>query len=67
MRRELTTASALGGPRWRIAYHLGLVEEAAGQLEAARKFYGEEPRLRAGAGAAQRAAGEERVIVFITS
>lgn len=40
-RRELATASALGGPRWRIAYHLGLVEEAAGQLDLARKYYGE--------------------------
>src|SRR5206468_71843 len=40
-RHELTTASALGAPRWRIAYHLGLVEEAAGQLDLARKYYGE--------------------------
>jgi tetratricopeptide (TPR) repeat protein len=40
-RRELTTADALGAPRWRVAYHLGLVEEAAGNLEAARKYYNE--------------------------
>jgi Tfp pilus assembly protein PilF len=40
-RHELTMASALGAPRWRIAYHLGLVEEAAGQLDLARKYYGE--------------------------
>ncbi len=40
-RRELTTAGALGAPRWRIAYHLGLVEEASGQLELARQYYSE--------------------------
>ena len=40
-RRELATAGALGAPRWRIAYHLGLVEEAAGQLLDARRFYTE--------------------------
>ncbi len=38
-RRELTTAGALGAPRWRIAYHLGLVEEASGRLELARQYY----------------------------
>lgn len=40
-RRELTTAGALGAPRWRIAYHLGLVEEASGQIDAARRYYSE--------------------------
>ncbi len=40
-RRELTMASALGAPRWRIAYHLGLVEEAAGRLDEARRYYAE--------------------------
>ena len=40
-RRELTTAAALGAPRWRIAYHLGLVEEGSGRLDEARKFYAE--------------------------
>jgi tetratricopeptide (TPR) repeat protein len=40
-RRELISAGALGAPRWRIAYHLGLVEEAAGNLEAARNYYAE--------------------------
>ena len=40
-RRELTTAGALGAPRWRIAYHLGLVEEASGQLDEARRYYTE--------------------------
>lgn len=39
--RELTTAGAFGAPRWRIAYHLGLVAEASGQLEAARRYYTE--------------------------
>ena len=40
-RRELTTAGALGAPRWRIAYHLGLVEEASGRLDEARRYYSE--------------------------
>jgi tetratricopeptide (TPR) repeat protein len=40
-RRELTTAGALGAPRWRIAYHLGLVEEASGRFEEARRYYTE--------------------------
>jgi len=40
-RRELTTAGALGAPRWRIAYHLGLVEEAAGRFDEARRYYTE--------------------------
>ena len=40
-RRELTTAGALGAPRWRIAYHLGLVEEALGRFDEARRDYSE--------------------------
>ncbi len=40
-RRELTTAGALGAPRWRIAYHLGLIEEAAGRLDEASRYYSE--------------------------
>src|SRR5262249_10156023 len=40
-RRELNTAAALGAPRWRIAYHLGLVEEAAGRFDDARRYYAE--------------------------
>lgn len=40
-RRELATAGSHGAPRWRIAYHLGLVEEAVGQIEEARKLYAE--------------------------
>jgi len=39
--RELTKAGALGSPRWRIAYHLGLVEEAQGNVDNARRLYGE--------------------------
>ncbi|MGQ0736799.1 MAG: hypothetical protein ACT4QD_24490 [Acidobacteriota bacterium] len=37
--RELTTAEALGAPRWRIAYHLGLIDEAASRWEEAVKHY----------------------------
>ncbi len=40
-RTELTVAGALGAPRWRIAYHLGLIEEAAGRLDQASQFYAE--------------------------
>jgi Flp pilus assembly protein TadD len=40
-RRELDVAADLGAPRWRIAYHLGLIEEASGQVENARRLYGE--------------------------
>ena len=39
--RELATAEALGAPRWRIAYHLGLVEEASGRRDDARRHYAE--------------------------
>ena len=39
--RELTAAGRLGSPRWRIAYHLGLVEEAQGHLDNARRLYTE--------------------------
>jgi Flp pilus assembly protein TadD len=38
---ELTTARALGAPNWRVAYHLGLVEEAAGRFDEASRHYGE--------------------------
>jgi tetratricopeptide (TPR) repeat protein len=40
-RRELTTAGRLGAPRWRVAYHLGLLEEAAQRLDEARRLYAE--------------------------
>jgi tetratricopeptide (TPR) repeat protein len=40
-RHELATAGALGSPRWRIAYHLGLIEESAGRLDDAIRYYGE--------------------------
>ena len=39
--RELGAASALGAPRWRIAYHLGLIEEAAGRVTNALSYYNE--------------------------
>ena len=38
-RSELALAQALGAPRWRIAYHLGLIEEASGnRAEAVRDY-----------------------------
>ena len=40
-RYELTTAGELGAPRWRVAYDLGLIEEASGQLAEARRYYAE--------------------------
>ena len=40
-RGELTMAGALGAPRWRIAYHLGLVEEASGRRDEASRYYSE--------------------------
>lgn len=39
--RELAVAGELGAPSWRIAYHLGLVAEASGRLEEARRYYTE--------------------------
>ena len=39
--QELTAAAALGAPAWRIAYHLGLVDEAAGRFDEAQKHYAE--------------------------
>lgn len=39
--KELTVAATLGAPRWRIAYHLGLIQEAAGQDDQAVKLYEE--------------------------
>ena len=52
-RRELTVAGALGAPRWRIAYHLGLVEEASGQLELALRYYAEAVEANPGSAPAQ--------------
>jgi tetratricopeptide (TPR) repeat protein len=49
--RELTSAGAFGAPRWRIAYHLGLVAEAQGNVADARRLYMEalqaNPQVRA--------------------
>jgi tetratricopeptide (TPR) repeat protein len=39
--RELVVAKMLGAPPWRVAYHLGLIEEALGQAELARQRYAE--------------------------
>jgi tetratricopeptide (TPR) repeat protein len=36
---ELLTARTMGAPAWRIAYHLGLVEEANGHTETAITYY----------------------------
>jgi hypothetical protein len=38
---ELTIAGTLGAPRWRVAYHLGLIEEASGRSERASQLYTE--------------------------
>lgn len=38
-RMELLTAMALGAPAWRIAYHLGLIEEAGGHPDIAQTYY----------------------------
>ena len=35
----LRMAGVLGAPRWRIAYHLGLIEEASGRIVEASRFY----------------------------
>jgi tetratricopeptide (TPR) repeat protein len=40
-RRELAAARTLGAPAWRIAYHLGLIEEATGRLDLAAQYYAE--------------------------
>jgi predicted Zn-dependent protease len=40
-RTELTMASALGAPRWRVAYHLGLIEETSGRSDEATRLYQE--------------------------
>jgi tetratricopeptide (TPR) repeat protein len=38
-RTELTTAGALGAPRWRVAYHLGVIEELSGRPDEAARLY----------------------------
>ena len=40
-RHELMTAGTLGAPPWRVAYHLGLVGEASGRFDEARRYYAE--------------------------
>jgi tetratricopeptide (TPR) repeat protein len=38
-RAELTRAAALGAPRWRVAYHLGMIEELSGHPDDAARLY----------------------------
>lgn len=38
---QLHLAGKLGAPRWRVAYHLGLIEESAGRVDEALKLYEE--------------------------
>jgi Flp pilus assembly protein TadD len=38
-RQELRAAGSLGAPDWRVSYHLGLVEEAVGNRDAAIVHY----------------------------
>ena len=38
-RTELTRAGALGAPRWRVAYHLGMIEELSGHPDDAARLY----------------------------
>jgi tetratricopeptide (TPR) repeat protein len=40
-RAELTKAGALGAPRWRVAYHLGMIEELSGHPDDAARLYTE--------------------------
>jgi predicted Zn-dependent protease len=46
--RELNSASTLGSPRWRIAYHLGLISEAKRDIPGARRLYQEVLQLKPG-------------------
>jgi tetratricopeptide (TPR) repeat protein len=52
-RIELNAASELGAPRWRIAYHLGLIEEAEGRMENAKRFFSEAVAANPGFAAAR--------------
>jgi tetratricopeptide (TPR) repeat protein len=38
-RAELARAGALGAPRWRVAYHLGMIEELSGHPDDAARLY----------------------------
>jgi tetratricopeptide (TPR) repeat protein len=38
-RVELAKAGALGAPRWRVAYHLGMIEELSGHPDDAARLY----------------------------
>jgi predicted Zn-dependent protease len=50
---ELSIAGALGAPRWRIAYHLGLVDEASGRSAEAATLYDEAVAANPGFAAAE--------------
>lgn len=50
---ELTIAGSLGAPRWRIAYHLGLIDEASGRLGGAATLYAEAVAANPGFAAAE--------------
>jgi tetratricopeptide (TPR) repeat protein len=45
---QLAAAGRFGTPRWRIAYHLGLIAEARRNFSAAQGFYEETLQLRPG-------------------
>jgi predicted Zn-dependent protease len=47
-RQQLTIASRLGAPAWRVAYHRGLFEELSGNLHLALRHYEEAIQLRPG-------------------
>jgi tetratricopeptide (TPR) repeat protein len=51
--RALMIAAALGAPRWRIAYHLGLIEEGSGRFDDAIRHYTEALEGNPGWAAAQ--------------
>jgi len=60
-REHLRSARRLGAPGWRVAYHLGLVEEAAGEKETAARHYRRALDIRPGyVMARERLAGLER-------
>ena len=52
-RRELAAARQLGAPAWRIAYHLGLIEEKSGRFDLAAQYYDEALRGKPGWPAAE--------------
>lgn len=47
---ELGAADRLGAPRWRVAYHLGLIAEAEGRKEDAERLFTESAAAESGIG-----------------